>query len=131
MTNLSLSFNQLLPSGILELRNALKTIQMDFGVRSDQIVTDAKLHLIFTPSPAMLPIMSQIKVYMNDELMQVIPIQQEQMGKEVDHVVSLNPRFIKDFNTVRFELIGHYNAPCEDPLNNVLWADLSRKSRLI
>lgn len=130
VTNLSLSFNQLLPSGILELRNALKTIQMDFGVRSDQIVTDAKLHLIFTPSPAMLPIMSQIKVYMNDELMQVIPIQQEQMGKEVDHVVSLNPRFIKDFNTVRFELIGHYNAPCEDPLNNVLWADLSRKSRL-
>ncbi|MGL5187815.1 MAG: cellulose biosynthesis cyclic di-GMP-binding regulatory protein BcsB, partial [Plesiomonas shigelloides] len=60
VTNLSLSFNQLLPSGILELRNALKTIQMDFGVRSDQIVTDAKLHLIFTPSPAMLPIMSQI-----------------------------------------------------------------------
>lgn len=47
MTNLSLSFNQLLPSGILELRNALKTIQMDFGVRSDQIVTDAKLHLIY------------------------------------------------------------------------------------
>ncbi len=128
--NEQLTFNQLLPSGVLELRNALKTIKLDFGVRSDQVITNANLHLVFTPSPAMIPVMSQLKVYMNDELMQVIAIEQNQMGKEINQTIPLESKFIKDFNTLRFELIGHYEADCEDPLNNALWADLSRKSTL-
>ncbi|MGL4600172.1 MAG: cellulose biosynthesis cyclic di-GMP-binding regulatory protein BcsB [Plesiomonas sp.] len=128
--NEQLTFKQLLPTGELELRNALKTIKFDFGVRSDQMITNANLHLIFTPSPAMIPVMSQLKVYMNDELMQVIPIEQNQMGKEISQAIPLDSKFIKDFNTLKIELIGHYEAACEDPLNNALWVTLSRKSTL-
>lgn len=50
-------------------------------MRSDEVVTKAMLNLEYTPSPSLLPVQSQLKVYLNDELMGVLPVTKEQLGK--------------------------------------------------
>jgi hypothetical protein len=52
-----------------------------FGMRSDE-VAKALLNLDYTPSPSLLPVQSQLKVYLNDELMGVLPVTKEQLGKK-------------------------------------------------
>ncbi len=51
---------------------------------SDEVVSKALLNLTYTPSPSLLPITSQLKVYLNDELMDVLPVTKEQLGKKSD-----------------------------------------------
>lgn len=103
---------------------------IEFGVRSDEVVTQATLSLEYTPSPALIPVESQVKIYLNDELMQVISITQEQMGKSNQVKIPIDPRFITDFNRIRLEFIGHYERICENPASTTLWLDVSRSSGL-
>ena len=55
--------------GTLSLRGNAPDGLADFTVRRDEVVTRATLDLNFTPSPSLLPLISQVKVYLNDELM--------------------------------------------------------------
>lgn len=55
---------------------------VEFGMRSDEVVAKALLNLDYTPSPSLLPVQSQLKVYLNDELMGVLPVTKEQLGKK-------------------------------------------------
>ena len=57
------------------------TEQFEFTMRRDRIASDAKLQLEYTPSPALLPTLSHLRVYLNDVLMSVITIDKEQLGK--------------------------------------------------
>lgn len=104
--------------------------QIEFGVRSDELVTQAVLHLSYRPSPALLPTMSHFKVYLNDELVGLVTLTPEQLGKENQATINIDPRFITDFNRVRFELVGHYTNICENPANSAIWVDLGKESRL-
>ena len=52
-------------------------------MRSDELVANALLNLEYTPSPSLLPVQSQLKVYLNDELMGVLPVTKEQLGKKI------------------------------------------------
>jgi hypothetical protein len=126
-----LGFNQISSAGNLTTRNVLRNLYAEFGQRSDELVTGARLHLVYTPSPALVPVQSHIKVYLNNELMGVLPITQADLGKEVVKDLPLDSKFIADFNSIRFELVGHYAPICEDPLHSSLWVDFSAKSQLI
>lgn len=106
------------------------TEQIEFTLRRDRIARDASLQLQYTPSPSLIPVMSQIRVYLNDVLMQVLPIEKDQLGRNTEQTVALDPRLIADFNRVRLEFIGHYTDICEDPANNTLWVNISRDSRI-
>ncbi len=66
-----------------------------------RVATKALLNLEYTPSPSLLPVQSQLKIYLNDELMDVLPITSEQLGKKSYARVTLNPLYMKDFNRVR------------------------------
>ena len=57
--------------------------------------------------------------------MDVLPITSEQLGKKSYAVVTLNPLYMKDFNRVRVEFVGHYRQACENPTNSSLWVDVS------
>lgn len=103
---------------------------IEFGMRSDEIVSDAKLKLEYTPSPSLIPVQSQLKVYLNDELMGVLPITKEQLGKKTLAEITLNLLYFSDFNRLRFELIGHYQNSCEISTSNNLWLDIGRNSEL-
>lgn len=126
-----LGFNQISSAGNLTTRNVLRNLYASFGLRSDEVVTGARLHLVYTPSPALIPVQSHLKVYLNNELMGVLPINQADLGKEITRDLPLDAQFISDYNNVRFELVGHYAPICEDPLHSSLWVDFSAKSQLI
>ena len=73
--DVNLTFAKIAPApGSMHLRGVDPTGQFEFGVRSDEVVSNAMLNLEFTPSPALLPVESQVKVFLNDQLMGVLPI---------------------------------------------------------
>lgn len=118
------------PPGSMTLRGSQPSGQIEFGVRSDEVVTRALLNLSYRPSPALLPTLSQLKVYLNDELIGLITVTPEQLGKETLTQLAIDPRFISDFNRVRFELVGHYTNVCENPANSTIWLDIGKESGL-
>lgn len=126
-----LLFNQIAPPpGSITLRGTVPTGQIEFGVRSDEVVTRALLTLNYRPSPALLPTLSQLKVYLNDELVGLITLTADQLGKENQTQLAIDPRFITDFNRVRLELVGHYANVCENPANSTIWLDIGKESQL-
>lgn len=79
-----LLFNQVAPPpGSMTLRGTEPTSQIEFGVRSDEVVTRALLTLSYRPSPALIPTLSQLKVYLNDELVGLVTVTADQLGKRI------------------------------------------------
>lgn len=104
--------------------------QVEFTLRRDRIASDASLQLDYTASPSLIPTLSHIRVYLNDVLMGLLPIEKEQLGRQTRQKMALDPRLISDFNRIRLEFIGHYTDICEDPANNTLWVNISRGSSI-
>ncbi|HDC4773280.1 cellulose biosynthesis cyclic di-GMP-binding regulatory protein BcsB [Enterobacter cloacae] len=129
--DVKLTFAQIAPPpGSMVLRGVNPKGGVEFGMRSDEVVSKAVLNLEYTPSPSLLPTQSQLKVYLNDELMDVLPVTKEQLGKKTLAQVPINPLFITDFNRIRLEFVGHYRDVCENPASNTLWMDVGRNSSL-
>lgn len=118
------------PPGSMVLRGARPEGSVEFVMRSDEVVAKALLNLDYTPSPSLLPVQSQLKVYLNDELMGVLPVTKEQLGKKVSAQIPIDPLYITDFNRVRLEFVGHYRDVCENPASSTLWLDVGRESYL-
>ena len=129
--DVKLSFAQIAPPpGSMVLRGSNPNGGVEFGMRSDEVVSKALLNLTYTPSPSLQPVTSQLKVYLNEELMGVLPVTKEQLGKKVTAQVPVDPLYITDFNRVRLEFVGHYRDVCENPSNNTIWLDVGRNSSL-
>ncbi|MFI8416128.1 cellulose biosynthesis cyclic di-GMP-binding regulatory protein BcsB [Serratia sp. NPDC078593] len=118
------------PPGSFILRGVHPDGQVEFGVRSDEVVSQAVLDLAFTPSPSLIPVESQVKVYLNDELMGVTAISKEQLGKPNRIQMPIDPRYISDFNRVKLVFVGRYQNICENPASPSLWLDVSKSSAL-
>lgn len=104
--------------------------QVEFSLRRDRIATDARLQLQYTPSPSLIPTISHLRIYLNDVLAGVVPIEKDQLGRQTTQQVALDSRLIADFNRLRLEFVGHYTDICEDPANNTLWINISRASEI-
>ncbi|MGT3205403.1 cellulose biosynthesis cyclic di-GMP-binding regulatory protein BcsB [Yersinia enterocolitica] len=118
------------PPGTFALRSTNPEGVIEFGVRSDEVVTHAMLNLEFTPSPSLTPLESQVKVFLNDELMGVTAITKDQLGKPSRIQLPIDPLYISDFNRLRLVFVGHYQNVCENPTSNTLWLDISKSSSL-
>ncbi|AZP42256.1 cellulose biosynthesis cyclic di-GMP-binding regulatory protein BcsB [Rahnella aquatilis] len=116
--------------GAITLRGIQPNGQIEFGVRSDEVVTQATLNLEFTPSPSLIPVQSHLKVYLNDQLMGVEVIDKDQLGKKNHLQMTIDPRYVTDFNRIRLEFIGHYQNVCENPANTTLWLEIGKGSSL-
>ncbi|MBN3807319.1 cellulose biosynthesis cyclic di-GMP-binding regulatory protein BcsB, partial [Paraburkholderia sp. Ac-20336] len=114
----------------LQLRGVDGQNGIAFSVRNDEVVTGATLHLVYSYSPALLANLSQLKVLVNGEVAATLPLPHEQAGMLVARDISIDPRFITDFNHLNLQLIGHYTTRCEDPANSALWATVSNASSL-
>ncbi|WP_217645471.1 cellulose biosynthesis cyclic di-GMP-binding regulatory protein BcsB [Oceanisphaera psychrotolerans] len=99
-------------------------------MRSDEVVSRATLDLAFIPSPSLIPGESHLRVYLNDEMMGVVPIEREQLGNKSRVQVPLDPRYIGDFNRVKLGFTGHYQRICENPVHSSLWLDVGSDSAL-
>lgn len=102
--------------------------QIEFSLRRDRLASSVELELNFTPSPALVPRLSHLRVYLNDELMGVVPISADDIGQPRQQRMALDPKLVQDFNRVRVEFVGHYTDICEDPAHSSLWLNVSRKS---
>jgi hypothetical protein len=69
-------------------------------------------------------------VLINGEVAATLPVPRDQAGMLVARDVSIDPRFITEFNHLNVQLIGHYTQQCEDPSNSSLWATVSNASSL-
>ncbi|WP_261641829.1 cellulose biosynthesis cyclic di-GMP-binding regulatory protein BcsB [Erwinia mallotivora] len=129
--NITLDFARIAPPpGSFSLQGTRPQGQIEFGVRSDEVVTRAILNLNFQASPSLMPALSHLKVYLNDQLVGLVTLSQDQLGKNNQIALSVDPRFISDFNRIRFELVGHYANVCENPANSAIWLDINKESTL-
>ena len=103
---------------------------LDFGVRADELVSSAALELAFTASPSLIPVRSQINVYLNGQLQQSVPVTADALGKLYRTQVSLDPKQVKTVNQISLEFIGHYQNICERPSSETLWLNIDAKSQL-
>ncbi len=125
------SFEELGASHPLTLSGAGGSMALSFGVRGDELVTSARIRITYTYSPSLLPGLSHIKVLLNDEVLATLPMPQQEAGTPATQEIALDPRFLADFNNLRFEMVGHYKEECDDPLHSSLWAQISNRSQLL
>ncbi|MFZ6678244.1 UDP-forming cellulose synthase catalytic subunit [Undibacterium sp. Tian12W] len=116
-------------SSSVELRGTEGERSFPFTVRSDEVITAAKVKYGIAYSPALLPDLSHIQVLVNNELVSVVPLPRE-TSKGIVREDVIDPRFFADFNQLSFKLIGHYTRDCEDPYHSSLWAKLSHTTNL-
>ena len=119
-----LPLRQLTGNNRLTLRGANSEQRIHLGVRLDEMVVRARLNLVVTPSPALLPTLSHLQVRLNDKLLSVIPIRADNAGERIVRTIDLDPRLFVDDNWLSLRLVGHYTLACEDPLHSSLWAEV-------
>src|ERR1700720_2946493 len=78
-----------LGAGPMELRGAQPIGAVNMGMRTDELIVAAKLHLRMTYSPAMLSDLSHVRVSLNGQVLAALPLPREQAGREVEREVEL------------------------------------------
>jgi len=116
--------------GPLRLHGTQAEASVGVGVRRDEQVESARLHLRFTLSPALLPAVSHLKVSFNDQVIQTIVLPKERLGQPQAVDLDIAPAYFADYNRLQFEFIGHYTLECEDLNHTSLWAEISAESTL-
>jgi len=104
--------------------------KINFSVRNDEVLRHAELNLKYSYSPGLLDKISQINVILNG-----YTVASYAVGKKFPQrgtlKVALNPYMISEYNTLTFQLIGHYTiTECEYPNHTTLWAVVSKLSTL-
>lgn len=128
-----IEFNELdssSPNSEFKLSGVRPQGMLYFPVKKDEIIRSAEIDVQYIPSPSLLPLRSQLNVYLNGDLQESIPINQEDLGKQNKRTVKFNPLLIKDFNIITFDFIGHYSDYCENIVNSTIWLNISGKSVL-
>jgi cellulose synthase (UDP-forming) len=95
-----------------------------FPLRRDEVVTGATLVMNFAYSPALLPDLSQLNVFINDEAVASLPLTREgARGTELE--IPIEPALFLTDNRLNLRFAGHYARGCEDPRHSSLWANVS------
>ncbi len=113
----------------MTMRGATPIQGVLFGIRNDEVVTDARLLLSGAMSPALIPEFSAVTVTLNEQY--IGTIQAERDHPQVGPVeMPVNPVFFQDRNRLNFRFTGRYTEQCNDPLSGLLWATVSDRSTL-
>jgi cellulose synthase (UDP-forming) len=113
----------------MQLRGLADLQGILFGIRSDEVVTSAKLTLQGATSPALIPELSQIAVTMNEQFVGTItPDRNRPAFGPVEF--QINPVFFADSNRLNIRFTGRYAVECNDPLSGLLWGTVSDLSTL-
>ena len=123
-----MSLKDLGASRPLTIRGVEGDVSVGMSVRLDEVVESARLHLVFTLSPSLLPGLSHLKIMLNDEVLQTVSLEKDKLGTQQAVDIKVDPRYFTDYNRFRFQLIGHYTLDCETPSHSSLWASISNES---
>ena len=123
------SLAQLGTKGPLQLRGTSELQGVQFGIRSDEVVTAAELDISGAMSPALIPEWSNDTVTLNEQYVGTIPVNRDQ--PRFNHMIMpINPVFFQDNNRLNFRFTGRYTRECNDPLSGLLWSTISDTSTL-
>ncbi|MCB8876364.1 UDP-forming cellulose synthase catalytic subunit [Acidisoma silvae] len=122
------TLKQLGASGQLALRGTSSLQGVQFGVRSDEVVTGATLNLSGAMSPALIPALSNITVTLNDQYVGTIPVAQHQSNFTLS--LPINPVFFQGANSLNFRLTGAYTQQCNDLLSGLIWGTVYNNSTI-
>lgn len=127
--HVTFTLRQLGLGGPMQLRGTSDLQGVVFGIRADEVVTDARLVLAGAASPALIPALSQLLVTLNDEFVGII---QPDRARPVFGLVemALDPAFFTEINRLNFRFSGRYTEDCNDPLSGLLWMTVSDQSTL-
>ena len=103
---------------------------ISFKIRTDEVVTKAKLNLRFYYSNHLLSELSQINILLNGEPLDAINIEDGQGGQQINKSIEIPKELVTDVNNLTFQLIGHYSKECEDPRDSRLWSVISNLSSI-
>lgn len=121
-----LTLKQMGANGSIKLRGQDPNGILNVAVRNDEVVTGARLRLVYTYSPSLIYSLSHLKVFLNGEVIATLPMDKEQAGQTVTKELVLDPRLFTDFNRIGVQMIAHYSLDhCEDPYHTSLWTDIS------
>lgn len=116
--------------GDLSLTGLKSSTYFDFQIKKNAYVQSAVLHLGFTPSPSLIPSQSHLKVSLNGEYMGLAEISSLSLGQKANATIELNPLYIKEFNQLKLEFVGQYEAVCATPASSALWLEISKNSHI-
>ncbi|MCK9509758.1 MAG: cellulose biosynthesis cyclic di-GMP-binding regulatory protein BcsB [Pigmentiphaga sp.] len=125
-----LTFRELGAAYPLALRGVDGRNGVLFSVRADEVVTNARVNLEYSYSPALLPEISQLNVMINEQTIASLPVPTAEAGTLRTATVAIPPHLISEFNRANVQLIGHYTLECEDPMHTSLWAIVNNQSSL-
>jgi cellulose synthase operon protein B len=130
VTERLIQFSQLGYNGSISMLGSESNVYIGFGSRLDEVVSKGVLSFDFTPSPALRSLVSHLKVYLNNELMGVISINDGDQGKKINADIPLDPRFFSNFNQLHIEFIGDIEALCANPNHPSIWTEISQSSHI-
>lgn len=120
----SRTLKQLGLAGPMQLRGTSDLQGVLFGIRSDEVVTSARLVLQGATSPALIPELSQIAIALNEQFVGTItPERARPSFGPIEFPI--NPVFFADTNRLNFRFTGRYAVECNDPLSGLLWSTVS------
>lgn len=127
----SLSFAELGRLSEIKLRGVQDKQGVPFSVRADEAVKRVRLVLSYTYSQEMLDEFSHLNVLLNGEVVKTIPLLKGEHGAPLEYELDLPLQFLKAYNQLEVQLIGHYTLDCENPIHPSLWADIGGSSRVV
>ena len=77
----------------IALRGTEGSSSVSLGVRLDEVPVAARLHLVYTLSPALLPALSHLKILLNDEVLQTVLVDKDKLGMQQAIDLSIDPRY--------------------------------------
>lgn len=105
---------------------------VDFTNRIDKLSKNLMLNFSYTNSPSLIANVSHLKVYFNENLVTVLPINEPSniIQNTAEHNIALNAKYIQDFNQIRFELVGYYSTSCQDYFSRAIWVEINKSSNI-
>lgn len=125
-----LTFSQMgQPNGV-RLSGINRFIDLNSGIRLDELVKSATLKLKVLYPQGMRHDQSFIRVYVNEQLSGMSQLSSSRAGVTHTMNIELDPVLFSDFATVRIEYDGTYDSQCVDPNNPTLRFDIRPESVL-
>ena len=136
----STRFAQLGARSALSLNGNGATAALDFGSRSDELVTRALVRFRYAGSPMLAPGAAHIRLTLNGDAIGTLPFTAAEAGALSERSVAIDPRLLIGFNKLVMTLVTQPAAPAADvPAADApadasarpgLWADVSPSSEL-
>ena len=119
------SFKDFGIEGPVRLATVRGEVGIPFGMRRDEVATQAQLTLTFAYSPVLIEQLSRLVVLINGEVVRSLPLTHAN-ANGVTVTMPVDPALIvPGDNRLNLRFLAHYKWDCEDPLHSSLWANVS------